>query len=48
MELSHLMGDHDISWRFLPRQQRNAYGERAAQVARSEADSVKNELDRQA
>jgi ribonuclease HI len=48
MELSHLMGDHDISWRFLPRQQRNTYDERAAQVARSQAESVKNELDREA
>jgi ribonuclease HI len=48
MELSHLMGDHDMTWRFLPRQQRNSYGERAMQVARLEAEAVRNNPNRDA
>jgi len=44
MELSHLMGDHDIAWQFLARQQRNAHIERAAQVARREAESASAKL----
>jgi ribonuclease HI len=40
-ELGHLMGDHDMSWQFLARQQRNTYGQHAAQVARLEAEAIK-------
>ena len=40
MELSHLMGDHDITWEFLTRQERNTHAERAAQTARREAEAA--------
>jgi len=48
MELSHLMGDHDVSWEFLAKEQRNPYGEHAAQVARFEAEAMKQKQSREA
>jgi ribonuclease HI len=48
MELSHLMGDHDMTWQFLTRQKRDAYAERAEKTARLEAEAAKSKLGRQA
>jgi ribonuclease HI len=40
-ELVHVMGDHDIEWRFLPVHKRGAHSAVAARVARAEATRIK-------
>lgn len=41
MELARTMGDHDVTWTFLPANQRDAHSQQAAEVARREAEQVK-------
>jgi ribonuclease HI len=41
-ELVHVMGDHDLEWRFLPAHKREAHSVTAARVARDEATRLKN------
>lgn len=40
-ELSHVMGDHDVTWEFLPRHKRGSHSGQAARVARDEAKRMK-------
>lgn len=40
LELSHVMGDHNVTWQFLPRQKRGPHSRRAARVARQKAESL--------
>ena len=39
-ELSHVMGDHDVRWMFLPASTDDPHSQRAAQAAREEADKL--------
>ena len=39
-ELVHMMGDHDISWKLVPAARAGVHGERAARVARQEAEKA--------
>ena len=41
LELAHLMGDHDVTWRLLARDRRGPLSLRAARIARSEAEGMK-------
>ncbi|NLG50237.1 MAG: ribonuclease HI [Chloroflexi bacterium] len=46
MELARTMGDHDVTWAFMPASERNPYSQQAAEAARREAEQVKAQASR--
>lgn len=44
MELSRVMGDHDLHWEVVPRRKRSVHGETAARAAREQAQAQKDTL----
>jgi len=40
LELSHLMGDHDIKWKFFPAKKGHPYSQQAAEAARNAAEKI--------